>query len=60
MCMQCVAQSLPYVGLAIGGLRVMAWKAGRERPADVPEPDPDRTVAMAAAGQRRAGSHPEG
>lgn len=25
MCVQCVTQSLPYVGLAIGGLRLMTW-----------------------------------
>jgi hypothetical protein len=31
MCVQCVANALPYVGLAVGGLKVMAWQAGSTR-----------------------------
>jgi len=27
--MQCVANSAPYVGMAVGGLRVMSWRARR-------------------------------
>ncbi len=27
MCVQCVANSVPYVGLAVGGLRLMSWNA---------------------------------
>ena len=33
MCVQCVANSLPYVGIAVGGLKVMTWQARRRGPA---------------------------
>jgi len=29
MCVQCVANSVPYVGIAVGGLRAMSWNAKR-------------------------------
>ena len=32
MCVQCVASSLPYVGIAVGGLKVMTWQARRRGP----------------------------
>ncbi len=39
VCTQCVAQSLPYVGLAFGGLKAMSWNARRSsgRPGDAIE-----------------------
>lgn len=42
MCAQCVANSVPYVGMAVGGLRVMSWQARRRRltPAATAAPAP--------------------
>ena len=31
VCMQCVANAAPYVGVAVGGLRAMSWRATRLR-----------------------------
>ena len=33
MCVNCVANSVPYVGLAAGGLKLMAWRARSARAA---------------------------
>ena len=31
MCMQCVAQSLPYAAAAVGGLQAIRWDSRRRR-----------------------------
>jgi hypothetical protein len=42
MCIQCAAGAAPYVGLAVGGLRAMSWRARRaSRGADEPVPAPE-------------------
>lgn len=56
MCTQCVAEALPYVGMAVGGLKAMTWNASRatarrdralvEDPAAPAEPADDTEPAL--------------
>jgi hypothetical protein len=56
MCVQCVANSVPYVGLAVGGLRLMSWNARQSTRklaiARRSDPDHDRAEPLGRAEPR--------